>query len=95
MQAIRNMDVSSVHRKNLSMQPKIRRILSKQNKILKILIGRERKIAQNNKIQPNNALKNIATPAPGKWNVLRIAPNKNSAVSAHKRRLIFDINNEI
>ena len=95
MQAIRNINESPVHWYNLNVLPMIKRIPSKQNKIFKMLIGRDLKAAQNNKIQPNNALKNIATPAPGKWNVLRIAPNKNSAVSAHKRRLIFDINNEI
>ena len=70
----------------------INRLPPKQNKTLRALIGREPNAAQSNNIIPKHALTNIVTPPPGQWQIRKIAPNKISAASAHKRRLIvFDI----
>ena len=70
----------------------IARIPSKQNNTLKALIGRVQKAAQSNKIIPKHALRNKMGPPPGQWQMRKIVPNKTSATSAHKRRLIvFDI----
>lgn len=70
----------------------INRQPSKQNKTLRVLIGREPNAAQSSNIIPKHAPTNIVTPPPGQWQIRKIAPNKKSAASAHKRRLItFDI----
>ena len=65
---------------------------SKQNNTFKALIGREQNAAQSNRITPKHAPTNKVMPPPGQWQIRKIAPNKISAASAHKRRLIvFDI----
>ena len=92
MQVVRKMNVPPGQWNNLNIQPIINRIPSKQNNILKTLTGREPKAAQSSNIIPKHALTNIVTPPPGQWQIRKIAPNKKSAASAHKKRLIlFDI----
>ena len=88
MQVVRKMNVPPGQWNNLNIQPIINRIPSKQNNILKTLTGRELKAAQSNKIMPKHAQTNSVSPPPGQCKIRKIAPKKNSAASAHKRRLI-------